>query len=718
MMLRTSNLSISVVFLIFLVKIFLPFEHVISQVPGSREKQILIGSLQNHWTAYGSERATANGFYRGLQWPAQYPATDNYVIERHWMGARDFIDEDGRSWDYYGIHSTLGYVDVSIFPLRHDHIKRFDPPTVLVDGIDIKGHYQAEIDGSDPDQIPDRITYNEYNTSMGITVERKVLAFSQEYHDNYFIYEYTFTNTGRIGYSDEVKIENTINGFMVTWQPRYSVSREGGVHSIGGPQTWGQHTWVTKRGEDYPQRAGEQLTENDPIPHWLRAGFSWAGQRAANPWDNVGAPHRAGDGRLMSIQHAGRVVLHADKSTTDKSDDPNQPHTLGWHAGDTYPSVGDMSPGAAPQMARLYRMLEGNPHDGLGGNYRMDEAYLESNPDPSTVHGDVGGTNLWMAFGPWDIEHGESIRIVIAEGVSGLDRQMATQIGRQWLRATRGEDDGPFELPDGTTTTDENRFKNEWVYTGKDSIMKTFGRAYRNFNSGYDIPQPPLPPPLFEINSGGDRISLEWVGSPSEVDPDFAGYKIFRAVGKPDTTFEKIGTVGPGTRSFDDTDARRGTAYYYYIVSYNDGSNNTSGGPNPIGELHSSRFYTMTTEPAYLQRAPGRSLDDIRVVPNPYNIRSRRIQYPGEEDKIMFLNIPGKCTIRIYTERGDLIETINHDDGSGDAAWHSLTEHRQTVVSGVYIVHITVMEDQHDPETGELLYRAGETAFQKFIVIR
>ena len=689
----------------------------LSQVEGTKQRYIRVGSLQSNYTAYGSERAWNNQYYEGLKWPAQYPFTENFVIERHWFGVKDFVDEQGREWDHYGIHSTAGYVNNSIFPVKHEQTARFEPPTVFVDGIDIKSQFLRDIDDYDPDQIPDRIITNVFNTSMGITVERRILAFTQEHHDNYFIYEYTFTNTGKTGYSDEVKLQQTLNGFMVTWQKRYSVSREGSF-SIGGSQSWGQHSWVTKRGEEYPQRVGEQITEDDPIPHWLRATFSWAGQNAANAWDNIGGPHRAQDGRLRAIQHAGITVLHADRSTDDRTNDPQQPHTLGWHAGDTYPSLGDMSPSAAPQMTRLYRMLEGNPHNGLGGNYRMDEEHLDSNPDPSTVHGDAGGTNIWLAFGPWDIEHGESIRIVLAEGVDGIDRQTAERIGRQWLRADRGEDDGPFELPDGSTTSDENEFKNEWTYTGKDSIMQTFGRAYRNFTMDYNIPQAPLPPSLFEINSGGDRISLEWVGSPSEGNADFAGYKIYRAVGKADTTFEKIARLDPGTRRYDDTDASRGTAYYYYIAAFNDGSNNTTGDANPTGELHSGKFYTMTTEPAFLQRAPGQSLADIRVVPNPYNIRSRRIQYPGEPDKIMFLNIPGNCTIRIYTERGDLIETIEHDDGSGDAAWHSLTEHRQTVVSGVYIAHITVNKDQHDLETGELLYEAGETAFQKFVIIR
>ena len=70
----------------------------------------------------------------------------------------------------------------------------------------------------------------------------------------------------------------------------------------------------------------------------------------------------------------------------------------------------------------------------------------------------------------------------------------------------------------------------------------------------------------------------------------------------------------------------------------------------------------------------------------------------------MFYNIPGQCTIKIFTERGDLITTIEHTDGSGDEAWNSITDFRQVIVSGLYIAYI---------ETPD-----GESIHKKFIIIR
>jgi len=87
-------------------------------------------------------------------------------------------------------------------------------------------------------------------------------------------------------------------------------------------------------------------------------------------------------------------------------------------------------------------------------------------------------------------------------------------------------------------------------------------------------------------------------------------------------------------------------------------------------------------------------------------------------DRLAFYGLPGFCTIRIYTERGDLVETIDHQDGSGDELWSSITEARQIIVSGLYIAHIEVTRNITDEETGEVFYRKGEQTYRKFVVIR
>ncbi|NOX90768.1 MAG: fibronectin, partial [Calditrichaeota bacterium] len=518
-----------------------------------------------------------------------------------------------------------------------------------------------------------------------------------------------------------------LKGVRIAWGTRYSVCRDGAT-VIGGPQQWGKFSWTTRRGENYAAHVNDVITLDNPIVDWIRCSFQWAGQGDVNTViDNIGAPDYTGSGRLKAPHHAGVAILHVDKSASDHSDDPNQPTIIGWHAGDKRPDLKGVSKPNEPFMIQTYNtLLSGVPYMGLGGDERFDEKYMESNPVPYTVHNDPGGTNMWVAYGPFDLAPGDSITIVEAEGVSGLSRTMSEIIGRRWKMAyDNPADKGPFKLPDGTTTDDKDEFKDEWVYTGKDSILLTFSRAKRNYDMDFQIPQPPLPPPLFEVESGGDLIKLKWKPSPSETDADFGGYRIYRAVGKPDTVYQEIFACGKDTdnpeivHTFNDVSAVRGYSYYYYIVSFNDGSNNQTDA-NPHGSLHSSKYYTMTTEPAYLKRKQGSALKDIRIVPNPYYIKAsaRGMQFPKEYDKIMFYNIPGKCTIKIFTERGDLIKTIDHNDGSGDEAWNSVTDYRQVIVSGLYLVYFEVSQDIYDKETGILLFKKGESITKKLIVIR
>jgi hypothetical protein len=125
----------------------------------------------------------------------------------------------------------------------------------------------------------------------------------------------------------------------------------------------------------------------------------------------------------------------------------------------------------------------------------------------------------------------------------------------------------------------------------------------------------------------------------------------------------------------------------------------------------------MTNTPAYLRRPASESFENLRIVPNPFHIKSKSLQF-NAQDRLAFYGIPGFCTIRIYTERGDLVKTIDHQDGSGDELWNSITEARQLVVSGLYIAHFEVTRNIADEETGEVFYRKGEQTYRKFAVIR
>jgi hypothetical protein len=87
------------------------------------------------------------------------------------------------------------------------------------------------------------------------------------------------------------------------------------------------------------------------------------------------------------------------------------------------------------------------------------------------------------------------------------------------------------------------------------------------------------------------------------------------------------------------------------------------------------------------------NMNEIYVVPNPY-VAYSRAENPGlfpdsRGDRVLqFRNLPPKCTIRIYTLLGELIQTIEKDDNSSLASWDMLSYESQRIAYGVYIYHI------------------------------
>lgn len=525
----------------------------------------------------------------------------------------------------------------------------------------------------------------------------------------------------------------------------------------------------------------------------------------------------------------------------------------------------------------------------------------------NTFGSDAGGYASSQGFGPYTMNPGDSIRIVVADCVSGINRDTSIMIAKNCASNNTASFRLPAGYKNGAMTTDLNEYKNAWVFSGKDSLFQTFRRALANYKSGYSIPQPPPPPDQFLVNSGGDAITLSWSKS-AETWPHFNGYRIYRSQGRTDTTFTKIFECDKNdiVNTYLDKDPKRGFNYYYYIQTKDDGSTNPG---DPVlnitanEPLVSSKYYTMTNNAGYLTRQAGMAmtkidsnvvqvtknifagngsksifklsapqkpdyinnivfdgilvyvkpsngtaevlqdastysvsgdtlvtfvtapnnrdtvdirvlnrvvlignnveyvgdsiktrfklpvsvvdsannliysvlvnikgvrqipssysvsnniltflnapdkgdsinvqiikfvydqstppnvkrsyaLSDIRIVPNPWNIRSRNIQFGTNDrttvDRLAFYNLPPKCLIKIYTEVGDLVATINHVSTSGDDYWNSLTSSRQLVVSGLYIAYFEVTEDKLD-DTGKLIYRKGDTIFKKFIIIR
>jgi hypothetical protein len=52
---------------------------------------------------------------------------------------------------------------------------------------------------------------------------------------------------------------------------------------------------------------------------------------------------------------------------------------------------------------------------------------------------------------------------------------------------------------------------------------------------------------------------------------------------------------------------------------------------------------------------------------------------------LKFIHLPPTCTIDIFTLDGDLLKTIQHEDGTGAATWDMRTSAGREISSGVYL---------------------------------
>lgn len=114
----------------------------------------------------------------------------------------------------------------------------------------------------------------------------------------------------------------------------------------------------------------------------------------------------------------------------------------------------------------------------------------------------------------------------------------------------------------------------------------------------------------------------------------------------------------------------------------------------------------------------------VRAVPNPYKITTDyRDQWElggwetdpqswTEFDRRMaFTNLPGRCTLRIFTIAGDLVQTLafEPEEGSDDttAFWDLISRNGQAVVSGIYLFAV-------EPAPGI----SGDTQVGKFVILK
>ena len=719
---------------------------------------LAVGKLHHPYLSGGAEVPAGHPFTTaGLQWPGILPNVGHSRNKGLWISALNWQDEDGQLWAARNSHMGPRVNGTGeVFDVEHEIIARFAPPVVRVDGLETFLR-PVNVDEVEATLTADRVIHTVLNSSVGVTVQRRPMQWSQEYHDSYHIIEYTFTNTGNTDDDDEIELpdQNLEDVYFVLLDhPTVNAPAGAGSNSAGGV-TWGQYSMIDAVGDG-----------NEDYDVDFRAHYVWMGNIPGKDYSTLGNPMWFNDannpiaddtlGRLAGAHMLGTVVLHADGEAhepgVELGDDRAQPRLMtyvewDWSsitADNDHTNVaqneferqwiergsgdatrgGNIAPeGASPRTYPHQADIVAAPGDAGGTSWSL-ERFARQSGDPSL--GRAGGWGYANGFGPYDMAPGEQVKVVVAEGVAGLSDEAKFAIGRRY-KLSGGDDDLEIDFDvngDGTIDPAAERMtKNEWAMTSRDSLFQLFERARANYQSGYSIPRPPRPPAEFNVVSGTDQIALSW--ALSEEGPPPGGWQLWRAqkayygvitalrVGDngtavPDESraYELIAELEGSTTSYTDTEVERGLSYFYYLQAVGT-PNEDPTGLTPTGiALKSSRYYTQTYEPAFLKRPPGASLSAVRIVPNPYNLSADpSVRFGDRDDKLAFYELPGEAEIRIYTELGELVEVLVHDDGSGDEFWDLTTSSRQVVASGLYLA---VIKD----------VATGEQTVQKFIVIR
>ena len=710
-------------------------------------KWIRVGKYQCYIVDSGDERS---GQKKGVKYYYHKFIDYIYYSRGFTLGARDWTDEDGNILPFKvsQVGSIMTDEALDIMPVPDDEgitirrYMRYQPPNVTVDGYKLDDPFPFDkADEVNPDIIlgtADVMVESWINTSIGVTIHQRVIGWNQTHHDDYVIHIFTLKNTGNTDLDDDIELPNqTLKDFYFLRQGR-------SCKHHGRP-----------RGSNWHSYYGEHMADSLRVAYWYSSVAPGA------TYDSFGNIEKIVEGFPVNPEYTAETFLHVDTSPSDPTNDPSQPQMT--DCGDTEiqafkPSFPGLS---SEQLALIYQVMQ----YGFVGYYPEDKYMDDPDIYPGTHHAvrldetglkypdepwGRGHISWFTSCGPYTLAPGDEITIIRASVVGCISPEKGWEVGRAWANGTAKDNPPPgctwnngnpidnlpppFKMyPEFYNSwgddSENNWAKDCWVATGKDSLFQNAWAAQWAFENDYNVPIPP-PPPSLEINSRPDRIEITW-GNESESASDFAGYRVYRASGDYYYDYDMEGDIVVGdwklifecgegtanalTHSYDDATAERGKAYFYYVTAFDDGVQNEPGVNGKRESLESGQYLNMTTSAAYLTKPAG-TLSSVRVVPNPFNINAEALQYPGEPDKIMFLDIPGYCTIKIYSESGDLVKTLYHTSGSGDESWgriieqHSATDTGQIIVSGIYIAVIIENDAEGNP--------TGNSTAVKFVVVR
>ena len=603
-------------------------------------------------------------------------------------GCTNWTGPDGTTFDYWtsGMYRTYDYDylpywtnqthQTALLPVTQKTVQRWAPPEIIVNGVSVvpdagdeflNAHTNTEID---PALVTERAIMSKWRYTMGVEYERWIYGYSTPKHEDYTLNKITFTNNGKM--------------YGLTQEPPEVWPNPDWKQIIDGNTV--SNFWWAQTGNPWNSSLGRNISfgANDAIGEYIQPFLADGNPRNMYLFydgDNVNSPEKdwcdpsnaasAATGWVELLSPAWIITgaLHVDTSPTDATDDQTQPRATTVKHERTF----DLGKTPKTMQAQYEALFTEDNH------YPLNTPHVDLNPE-------ITLPSWYNAYGPYNLNFGQSFSLTQVVAAGGINHALCEEWGKK-----------AYDANYTGTVMDEIETLHK---TGRDSVLETVKLANWNVNgtkpggrTQFDVPDAPRPPAKFIVNTEGPVIRLSWTDeSRHDKDfdtgvEDFAGYRLYRSVGKRDNPFT---VVYDGTgNEYVDSDVAGGFQYYYYLVAYDNGSQNWE---NAGVSLESGKWYCWTgwapqgASPASAPIASESDLEKIRVVPNPYSAASKN--FDTTEDYIVFANLPAKCTIDIYTSNGSYVHKIEHTDGSGSETWNLRTEFNQYIVSDVYIYKV------------------------------
>lgn len=634
--------------------------------------------------------------------------------------AANRVDSTQRLYAFCGglLDAVAEYINS--FPLSLERIENYP---VLADG-SLNPSYN-------PDEAEEKIVAK-WATPVGVTITRTSRAWSFPDYDDFIIYEYEFENTGDLdGNPATPPNPARLMDLLINFSHGFTGGKFGYNRNT---DSWSPSVVADK---DFNARFDRQ--------RWLEYGLHRTGNPEPTYFDEWARSGKNGGG-LLSPQAPGYMALYYDTLHLARRGDgtrvvlSNSENAVSWdanlHLKQPYTLRMETSQMTAVKQLRWLDITQtrqlgsytninvfGPDWVGRGSfNWRQSITFAI-------------GRNL--PFGPYHLNPGEKVHITIAEVCGyGAARPAQTEAGVKDIGGSNGAyslggvtaEAGDslyafYTVPNYWTPKRQNELNRNSVNTilhGSDylsrynlpeyvnsdvvTIREVADRAIqaytnepltnhdavqywpdRHRESGvYALPIP-VPAPAITVENtllGENRIvwgpQVESFTSP-RLQGTLDHYELTRASHPlgPWTLLASVPREDPqyfvdGKYQFIDKNSRVGDYFYYSVVSV-DNNGKKSGRTNMT--LHESSVGATLT------------LKQVFVTPNPFIIKSglSGASVGGDiNSQLRFYNLPRKCTIRIFSYSGQLVETIEHDNDNINHPYFQITRNNQLIAAGVY----------------------------------